>query len=344
MLALTLLGSCLGAAAATRGEDARGLPFIRAYSLDEIGRVPRAARLGFDSFGRFAVMYDGIYTVLNDTAWVDRMEAAPDSRNTMTIVRVVNGVYYYGARASWGIAEQTGEGHLRARSLVPPDAPAWTALTPFGEMLATDHGVYFHGFNGVVYWDFANQRNHFFELPRVVTCFRAGDRVFVSCEDRLLREILPATGTVRVVAVPGLENAVVERAAPLDGQRTLLALRNGRLLAFDGQAAAPWPPQQEFGLTGRVLALAPLAEGGVALSLADQGVFLFAADDTLRWRLPLPEFQLVGALAANEPGVLWAMGENAIYKIFYNSPLTSFGQSLGLTLGWARVFPWGDRL
>ncbi|MDQ5979294.1 MAG: hypothetical protein QG602_2268, partial [Verrucomicrobiota bacterium] len=93
MLALTLLGSCLGAAAATRGEDARGLPFIRAYSLDEIGRVPRAARLGFDSFGRFAVMYDGIYTVLNDTAWVDRMEAAPDSRNTMTIVRVVNGVY-----------------------------------------------------------------------------------------------------------------------------------------------------------------------------------------------------------------------------------------------------------
>ncbi|MDQ5978357.1 MAG: hypothetical protein QG602_1331, partial [Verrucomicrobiota bacterium] len=257
---------------------------------------------------------------------------------------VVNGVYYYGARASWGIAEQTGEGHLRARSLVPPDAPAWTALTPFGEMLATDHGVYFHGFNGVVYWDFANQRNHFFELPRVVTCFRAGDRVFVSCEDRLLREILPATGTVRVVAVPGLENAVVERAAPLDGQRTLLALRNGRLLAFDGQAAAPWPPQQEFGLTGRVLALAPLAEGGVALSLADQGVFLFAADDTLRWRLPLPEFQLVGALAANEPGVLWAMGENAIYKIFYNSPLTSFGQSLGLTLGWARVFPWGDRL
>ncbi|BET67535.1 hypothetical protein ASA1KI_24530 [Opitutales bacterium ASA1] len=343
-LTLSMLGSCAGAASQRDGEEVRGLPFIRAYSLDEIGRVPRAARLGFDSFGRFAVMYDGIYTVLNDTAWVDRMDAAPTSRDTMTIVRVVNGAYYYGARASWGIAEQTGEGHLQARSLVPHDAPDWTALTPFGEMLTADRGVYFYGFNGVVYWDFANQRNHFFELPRVVTCFRAGHRVFVSCEDRLVREILPAIGSVRLVAVPGLENTVVERSAPLDATRTLLATRTGRLLAFDGESAVPWSPQEEFGLAGRVLALAPLAEGGVALSLANQGVFLFSADETLRWRLPLPEFQLIGAFAANEPGVLWAMGENAIYKVFYNSPLTSFGQSLGLTLAWPRVFPWADRL
>lgn len=344
LLAVVLVGSCLGSAATTRGDAVRGLPFIRAYSLDEIGRVPRAARLGFDSFGRFAVIYDGIYTVLNDTAWVDRIDPTADGRTLMTTVRVVNGVHYYGGRASWGIAEQTGEGYLRARSLVPPDAPAWTALTPFGEVLAISTGVCFYGFNGVVHWDFARQRNQFFELPRVVACFRSGDRVFVSCEDRLLREILPASGTVRVVTVPGLENAVVERAVSLDGQRTLLALRNGHLLAFDGESAVPWPPQQKFGLTGRVLALAPLAEGGVALSLADQGVFLFSADDVLRWQLPMPEFRLVGALAANEPGVLWAMGENAIYKIFYNSPLTSFGQSLGLTMAWPRVFPWDGRL
>jgi signal transduction histidine kinase len=326
------------------GREARGLPFIRTYSLDEIGKVPRAARLGFDSFGRFAVMYDGIYTVLNDTAWVDRIDAAQASRNSMTTIRVVNGVHYYGGRASWGIAEQTDEGTLRARSLVPPDAPAWTAVTPFNEILATRTGVYFYEFNGVVYWDFASQRNQFFELSRVVTCFRSGERVFVSSEDRLLREILPGTGTNPVVPVPGLENAVVERAVPLDGNRTLLALRDGRLLTFDGQSVVPWPSQKEFGLTGRILSLVPLAEGGVALSLADQGVFIFSAAETLRWRLPLPEFRLVGALAANEPGVLWAMGENALYKIFYNSPLTSFGLSLGLTAAWPRVVAWGGRL
>ena len=219
LVAVVFLGGLL--AIPSSGGEVRGLPFIRAYSLDEIGKVPRGARLGFDSFGRFAVMYDGIYAVLNDTAWVDRIDEAPANRTLMTIVRVVNGAYYYGGRASWGVAEQTSEGNLRARSLVPPDAPAWTKVTPFSEMLATGTGVYFYELNGVVYWDFATQRNHFFELARVSTCFRVGDRVFVSCQDRILREILPATGSIQVVSVAGLQGAIIERTARLDGTRTL---------------------------------------------------------------------------------------------------------------------------
>ncbi|MEO6006121.1 MAG: hypothetical protein ABIZ04_19920 [Opitutus sp.] len=124
-MALTLGVGC------SRAAEVRGLPFIRAYSLDEIGKVPRGARIGFDSVGRFAVMYDGTYAVLNNTAWVDRIDAMPANRTLMTTIRVLDGTYYYGGHASWGIAEPTREGNLRARSLVPPDAPAWTTVTPF---------------------------------------------------------------------------------------------------------------------------------------------------------------------------------------------------------------------
>ena len=328
----------------TRSEETKGLPFIRTYPLDEIGGVPRGLRTGFDSFGRFAVMYDGIYSVLNDSTWVNRIDAESANRIRMTTIRVVDGKYYYGGRGSWGTVELTPEGRFRAHPLVPADAPTWTSVTPFNEVLGTRTGIYFHEFNGAVYWDFARQRNFFFELPRVMALFRVGDRVFVSCQDKLLREIQPETGSIRVVSVTGLEGAVVERAAPLDSTSTLLVLLDGRLVRFDGHTASPWTPQAQFGLTGQITALTPLVDGGVALALSGKGLFLLSADGALQWAISLPEFRRVGILAANEPGVLWVTSENAVHKIFYNSPLTSFGEQLGLTAAWPSIAPWNGRL
>src|SRR5690242_3060415 len=145
----------------------RGLPFIRTYPLDEIGQVPRNLRLGFDTFGRVAVMYDGIYAVLNETTWVDRVEPDAENRFRMTTVKSAGETTYYGGRGSWGTVEITVEGRLRSRPLVPVDAPAWTRVTAFNQILATPAGAYFYDLNGVVYWDPARQRNFFFELPRV---------------------------------------------------------------------------------------------------------------------------------------------------------------------------------
>jgi signal transduction histidine kinase len=327
-----------------RAAEVRGLPFYRAYSLDDIGKVPRGARIGFDSFGRFAVMYDGIYAVLNDTAWVDRVDPDPKNRTLMTTLRVADGTYFYGGRASWGIAEQTREGTLRAHPLVPPDAPAWTTVTAFNEVLTTRTGVYFFDLNGVIYWDFKAKKNFFFELPRVTACFEVGERVLVSCQDRTIREIFPASGSIQIVDVVGLSGQIIERAIPLGGTTVLLALEDGRLLTYDGGTVNVWAAQQTAGIDGRVLALTRLLDGGVAVSIAGKGISIFAADGSLRWRLPLGEFQLVGAMAANEPGVLWAFGENAIYKLFYNSPLTSFSRPLGLTVSWPEIDSWNGRL
>ena len=336
---------CAGAfLAGARGEEAKGIPFIRTYPLDEIGSVPRGLRPGFDSFGRFAVMYDGIYSVLNDSTWVNRIDNASADRIRITTVRVVEGRYFYGGRGSWGTVELTPGGNFRARPLVPPDAPAWTGVTPFNYVLGTRTGVYFYEVNGVVYWDFARQRNFFFELPLVSALFRVGDRVFVSCQDQVLREILPEPGTIRVVSDIGLDGAVVAHAAPLDASHTLLALADGRLVRFDGHTTVPWPPQAQFGLTGQISALTPLVDGGVALAFSPKGLFLLSADGSLRWVLPLPEFRRVEALAANETGVLWVVGENAVHKIYYDSPLTNFGQQLGLTAAWPTIVSWNDRI
>ncbi|HEY4246219.1 MAG TPA: sensor histidine kinase [Lacunisphaera sp.] len=324
--------------------EPRGLPFIRTYPLDEIGKVPRGLRMGFDSFGRLAVMYDGIYSVLNDSAWVNRIDPASTNRTLMTTIRAINGKYFYCGRSSWGTVDLTSDGHFHAHPLVPSDAPAWTDVTSFNDAVGTGAGVYFYDLKGVIYWDFARQRNFFFELPRVSTAFHLGARIFASCRDQVLREIHPDSDSVNTVKTTGLEGAVVDRTVSLDASHVLLALQDGRLMSFDGQTAVPWPAQALHGLTGRITALTALVDGGVALAIQGKGVILISADGSLKWALNLPEFSRIGGLAANEPGVLWVAGENAVRKIFYDSPITSFGQELGLSVAWPAITLWKDRL
>lgn len=324
--------------------QARGLPFIRTYPLDEIGSVPRGLRLGFDSFNRFAVMYDGIYSVLNDSVWVNQIDPDAADRTLMTTIRVSDGNYFYGGRGSWGTVERTKEGRFHPHPLVPPDAPAWTKVTPFNELLITPTGVYFYELNGVVYWDFNQRRNFFFELPRVSSVFSLQERVFVSCQDQVLREIHPGSQSVETVTIPGLENTLVERSTALDRNHLLLALQDGRLVIFDGHTIAPWPPQTRYRFNGGISALTSLVDEGVALATQSDGLFLIASDGSLRWHLPLPDFRRIRSIAANEAGVLWVLGENAIHKIFYNSPLTGFDQQLGLTAAWPNVASLNERV
>lgn len=243
-------------------EQARGLPFIRSYPLDEIGNVPRGLRLGFDEFGRIAAMYDGLYTVLNDSAWVDRIGPPSAMEMRMTTIKVANGHYYYGGRGAWGMVEVTADGRFKPASLVPADAPEWTTVTPFNNLVATSTGVYFYEFNGVVYWDFARQRNFFYQMPRLARLFTVGERAFVSSEDQRIREILPESGESRLATSTGLEGQVVTFAAPLDASHTLLALRSGALMSFDGNTAQQWPADPNLRIEGRITAMERLVEGG----------------------------------------------------------------------------------
>ena len=343
---LVILGAIaiLSATIAIRADDQpRGLPFIRSYSLDEIGSVPRRLRLGFDSFGRVAVMYDGIYTVLNDSTWVDRIDKSSGNKVRMTTIKPVNGNNYYGGRGSWGTVEVTPDGRYRAAPLVPPDAPEWTRVNAFNALLSTTTGVYFSDIGGVIYWDFARQKNFFFQLPRVITVFRVGERVFVSCQDHLLREILPDSGTTRVVRDREIDTQLVVAAAALDANQTLLALRGGRLVSFDGKTATSWPAQGDYRPYGEITAMEHLVDGGTAIAVDGKGIYLLSVEGKMRWVLNTPEFRHIGSMAANEPGVLWVTGENAVYRVFYDSALTSFGHETGLSVRWPTLAEWNDQ-
>jgi len=321
----------------------RGLPFIRTYPLDEIGRIPRALRLNFDSFGRLAVMYDGVYSVLNDTTWVDRIDPTFDGRLSMTSISYADGNYFYGGRGSWGTVTMTESGLFRAHSLVSPDAPPWTAVTAFNGVLPVSSGVLFYDINGAVYFDFAEQKNYFFPLSRINAMFHLRDRVFVCCEDRSMYEIILASRQTRELDFTKDFRSFVSNVVELDHDTEILGTRNGELYAFDGAAIKPWDPQQKYRITGRVSAMTHLVEGGMALAIEGEGIYIFAGNGDLRWFLRLPEFRRVSTMAAGERGVLWAAGENAIHKIFYNAALTSFGEESGLPVIWPQVVQREDK-
>src|SRR6185369_8911623 len=69
---------------------------------------------------------------------------------------------------------------------------------------------------------------------------------------------------------------VVERATEFDGSQALLTMLDGQLLVFDGAHATPWPGQTRNNLTGRILALRYLADGNIAISIAERGVFVLS--------------------------------------------------------------------
>ena len=341
VLAATLCGSEAGAGPVA----VRGLPFTRSYPLEELGYAPRGVQLDFDRFGRLAAIHRNVYSVLNDTVWLDLAEKGEDVETTMlSVARGADGRSYYGARGSWGVAAPTANGRLAAEALVDEDPPKWVLNTSFNDIVATRNGVYFAGWNGIVYWEAETRRNHYFPINSVGRIFRVGERVFVSAHTRPLHVIDESSGTLRPVPSERLDGAAVESAAPLDETRALISAGEGRLMVFDGERLTDWPETARHGLSGRANVLERLVDGGIALAIAGRGVFLISPEGELMCGLTTPAYHRVTDLASNEAGVLWVAGEDAIVKVLYGSPLTQFGQQLGLPVSWPTVLRWGDRL
>jgi|GEM_PF-567636 len=343
LLAAALLTACTLALPAA---GIRGLPFSRVYSLEDVGFVPRGSRLGFDAYGRVAVIHDGVHAVLNDTTWLNLADTtSPNRVAIMHVVQGPDGQSYYGSLGSWGRAELQADGKLHTVSLVPDNPPAWSQATTFADTVVTGDGVYFSGRSGVVYRDARSGETQFFELS-TSRAFRAGNHVYVSGFGAPLRHLDIANR--RVVDIPSMildgsgEN-VVERSTVLDDQRALVSILNGRLLVFDGTYVTPWPGQTRHNLTGRISALQHLADGNIALAISERGVFVLSPEGDLLTSLTIPQYHRVSEIASREPGVMWLITEDSVEKVLYDSGLSSFDQRLGLALGWPLLVSWNDR-
>ena len=346
-MVVLLSGAALGIAA--EGADIRGMPFSRTYSLDEIGNVPRKSRLGFDAFGRLAVIHDNVYAVLNDTVWLNLADIGQSGGVAITnVVQGPDGVTYYAGMGSWGRADIQADGLLHTTPLVPVNPPAWTRAIAFEDVLVTQQGVYFCSREGVVFWDTTRKECAFFEVEKSSKIFRAGDKIFSSRFQHPLLQIDGPGHTVHEMPsaiLDGMSRAeVVERATEFDGSRALLSMLDGQLLVFDGAHAAPWPGQARNNLTGRILSLRYLADGNIAVSIAERGVFVLSPDGDLLSSLTIPQYHVVSDIVSREPGVMWLINESSIEKILYGSHLTGFDQRLGLAPEYPLVASWRDSI
>ncbi len=333
-----------GAGEQAEAPAVRGLPFSRIYSLEDIGYVPRGSRLDFDPFGRVAVIHDGVYAVLNDTTWANIVDTDESSRTPMlSVVPAADGRTYYAGRASWGLAEFGVDGKLHAKSLVPPNSPAWTRTVTFDDVVATADGVYFSSRNGIVFRSFAQQECQLFELAKVARIFAIGNRVFISSFDQPLRYLDVTTRSVQSLPGTILDERVVMRAAAMDATHTLLTFLDGPPFLFDGTSVVPWAGEATGDLTGRISALERLADGNIAVAITGKGVFVLSPAGKLLSSLTIPQYHRVSSIASRERGVLWLLTEDSIEKVLYQGGLTSFGQRLGLPLNWPKVARWNGR-
>ncbi|HWA86568.1 MAG TPA: sensor histidine kinase [Opitutus sp.] len=343
LLTTVVLASALVARAAA-DPPVHGLPFVRSYSLGDIGTVPRGSKLGFDRFGRITVIHEAVYSVLNDQVWLNLAE--PGGMNRIPMLNVVQGAdgrSYYGARMSWGYAEFGKDGRLHPVPLVSANPPHWVHTAVFRDLLGTRSGMYFVSWNGVVYWDFARRRSFLFETPGLSRAFRVGDRVFLSCYGAPLRYIDAGNATLQPVPGAPLGSRVVEVATPLDDTQSLIGFDGNQLAVFDGRALTPWPVAKNV-ISGQVSVLHALVDGKVAVGVTEQGLLLFSRDGKLMLALTMPRYRNIAALANREPGVLWVGTEETVDKVLYGSPLTAFGPTLGLPVNWPIIARWNGRI
>ena len=323
---------------------ARGLPFSRFYSFEEIGNASRGARLGFDDVGRLAVTNAGSYLVLNDSTWLDRADKEAVAPTMQRIIFGPDGQAYYCAFGSWGTVDQNAQRLLRPHPLRPKTHPAWTSSSNFEEILVVGDAVYFGGYNGVVYWNRTTDDYLFFEVPEVSRIFALGHAVFVSSHRFGIQLLdVPKRGLTPVIPGAG-ETTCVDQVTALDAGRALVSTMDRRLLLFDGHTLTPWSGALGDKTTNRVGGLLRLLDGSVAVAINGQGLYRLSAEGGLIAAFTTPDYHRITDLATREPGVLWLATESGIEKLLYESALTVFGQRLGLPVSWPQVVSWNDRI
>jgi len=336
-IAFLLIG---GARLFAAGEDPliHGLPWTRLYPFEEIGNAPRRVRLSFDPYGRLAVVYDQVYAVLNDSTWLDLVQASPMAGKSITAAMLGrDGQTYFCGRGVWGILRLTPEGQLDLRVLPAEKAPEWARAAAYSRIVLTPGGVGFQADQGLVLWDFKTASARYIAIPALCQVFTVGERLFASCFGDRLFEIDLAKTTLVPVQLPLFSGKTFDRATGLDAGATLLSSIEGTLYSFNGDSARLWAPQEAHHLVGKVTALETLRDHAVAIAIEGKGVFVVAPEGEVVASLPTAEFQRVNSLASNEAGVLWATTEDGVMKILYRAPMTAFGQRLGLPASWPTV-------
>ncbi|HYC70946.1 MAG TPA: sensor histidine kinase [Opitutaceae bacterium] len=321
-----------------------GLPVTRLYSYEEISSITRANYLAFDPMGRLAAIRDGAYVVLNDTAWLDLAEPSPDGVRILQAICDRDGAIYFGGLGIWGKAVVTPTGMIRPVPFRAEATPEWVHRTNFTDILCRAEGVYFRGFNGVVFWDRQSRRHAFLEVVGFRSMFVHEGQVHVSSDHQQVMRLVRTEDGLATAPVSALGSVVIEHAVPLTGGRLLLVTNDRRFLVHAEGRVTAWPNPLAQHTTGRVSALEKLIDGDLAVSIVGSGLYIVSEEGAVRVALNAPEYQSVMDLANNEAGVLWAAAETGVVKVLYGGAVTLAGPTVGLPVSWPQVVASNGRI
>jgi signal transduction histidine kinase len=316
-----------------------GLPFAKPYALEDIGAF-RGARICFDRMGRLAVIGERSFTVLNDNTWIDISTKGPASL-IMSVVVNDGQDSYYGALASWGVAEYTRQGTLEARSLRPEQYPGWVLSTNFTQIVVLDSAIIFAGTNGLVYLDKATRRQEFVEFPDTCRVFTLGGKVFVSSHKRGTSELDLSDRTLRPI---DKSSVVIDEIAPLGDNEVLASTTDHRLVIFDGKHLRDWSNPFGQQTPARVSRLLRLPDGLYAMAIDGKGLYILTRDGQCRAAVTTTEYQRIYDMACNESGLLWLSTETSILKLYYSRPVSIIDQRSGVVTGWPQLTEWRGRV
>ncbi|MDQ8203508.1 ATP-binding protein [Pelagicoccus sp. SDUM812003] len=309
----------------------------RTYAIEEIG-VSRGPKLGFDHIGRLAVISGANYVVLNDNTWLDISDKDDRNPPLMEVIEDDGENYYFGALASWGKIEFTEQGRIDPLSYRPEQYPRWINTTNFTKIVFTDDYTLFTGQNGLVCLNRQTGEQSFHQMS-IATVFTLGQRVFVSSNAFGTIEFDPKSGESTNVA----PTVSIHEVAYLDDTTIVGATNDTGLVSFDGEQFSFF----DFGFGEnsivRISCLETLPDGGFAVAVDSEGVFVFSADGERKLALTTSDYRRIFAIASREPGILWISRESSVQKLLYNDPVSVVDQRSEVVIGWPQVSQWGDK-
>ncbi|MDQ8198162.1 sensor histidine kinase [Pelagicoccus enzymogenes] len=318
-----------------------GFPFNRSYSLEEVG-VSRGVQLGFDPIGRLAAIDRNKYVVLNDSTWINLLEADQVSRSYTSSTVDRSGTIYYGSLSSWGTLQPGSNGLLKRISVRPENAPRWVNSTSFSHLMTFREGIFFAGINGLVYWDRISGSQRFIEAPDLVQLFQLGSKPYLSSHSLGICEIDIETETLRPIDLGLSARTTFLDAVDIGEGYAAVSTTDHQLALFDGQKLLPWANELGSQQSTQISNLLRLPDGDLAVAIDNRGLFILTPAGECKQAFTTLEYHLINHLAAREAGVLWVVTESEIQKILYSDPVTLVDQRSGVTVSWPQLIEHKD--
>ncbi len=314
-----------------------GIPFTRAYSLDDVG-VTRNLKLGFDPIGRLAAIDRDNYVVLNDSTWINQIDEDQRPLNMLATAASDSGNIYFGAIASWGILERQSNGKLKQKSFRPENVPAWVDATNFTFILPHYEGIYFAGINGLVFWNRSTGEQVFLEVHDLIRPFTLNGIVYISSHHQGICRV--DLENKRVVPISDDASTIPFCAAAIDKGKAVIATTKHQLALFDGNEVRDWQNDLGISQSAQISNIISLPGGNIAIAIDGRGLFILTPNGECIESITTPDYQRITFLACREEGVLWVATEIEIHKILYGDPITILDQRSGISVSWPMIIEW----